>query len=102
MTEEQIRRFCGLHRALEAFLHRAHAHVYTEGLTRGSWTYPLLMNVAQGSGLIVVLLARSILEASRGPSVHSALGHRQHLLMCLRLSAAHLVARLILHWHQRA
>ena len=57
----------------------------------GTSPHPLL-HAAQRSGLIHVLLARRALKAWRARGVHSALGHRQDLLMGLRLAAAHHVA----------
>ena len=66
------------------------------GLARRGGTRPMLVQVAQRSGLVVVLLARGALKAGRAHSVHSALGDRQHFLARLRLPAAHLIAGLVL------
>ena len=51
-----------------------------------------LLHTTQRSSLIHMLLARCILKAWWARSVHSALRHRQDLLMGLRLAAAHRVA----------
>ena len=66
------------------------------GVGRREGTRPMLVEVAQRSGLVVVLLARGALKAGRAHSVHSAIRDWQHLLARLCLPAAHLVAGLVL------